>query len=193
MLLQHRKNPAKRDQAMQDTQKRTYSAVNHPSTTVKDDERRGGNRHLFTAAAEVIELGSGARFSTRTTDLGPGGCFVDTLVPFPVGSRVRISVRKAKREFQTEGVVVYSQQGLGMGIAFDDLNAGQRDELGSWISELTGTRFSAAESVPVRVEERPQQHGQDSRAAFVRLVQLLVSKRLITEAEAASVFFDPIM
>ena len=43
-----------------------------------------GEGALVTDAAEVIELHSGARFSTRTMDLGPGGCFVDTTVPFPV-------------------------------------------------------------------------------------------------------------
>jgi len=35
-------------------------------------ERRNADRHTFTASAEVVELSSGARFSTRTTDLGPG-------------------------------------------------------------------------------------------------------------------------
>ena len=34
-------------------------------------ERRGGLRYQVTVAAEVIELISGTRFSTRTTDLGP--------------------------------------------------------------------------------------------------------------------------
>jgi len=62
------------------------------SVEVLETERRGTSRHMFTAAAEVIELKSGARFSTRTTDLGPGGCFVDTVCPFPVGSHVRVSL-----------------------------------------------------------------------------------------------------
>ncbi len=42
-------------------------------------DRRDSIRYQVTVAAEVIELISGTRFSTRTTDLGPGGCFVDTL------------------------------------------------------------------------------------------------------------------
>jgi hypothetical protein len=58
-------------------------------------ERRGSNRHPFIAVADVVELGTGALFSTRTTDLGPGGCFVDTLVPFDAGSNVRVTIREA--------------------------------------------------------------------------------------------------
>jgi hypothetical protein len=80
-----------------------------------DSDRRNTDRHSFTASAEVVELSSGAKFSARTTDLGPGGCFVDTMVPFPVGANVRVNVRKGKTQFDTPGMVVYSQAGLGWG------------------------------------------------------------------------------
>src|SRR5580658_8171774 len=93
----------------------------------EEADRRIGDRHIFTASAEVVELGSGARFSTRTTDLGPGGCFVDTMVPFPVGANVRVKVHKGKTQFESGGVVVYSQAGLGMGIAFDSMEPQQRE------------------------------------------------------------------
>jgi len=84
------------------------------SASTGEADRRNADRHVFTASAEVVELSSGARFSTRTTDLGPGGCFVDTMLPFPVGAKVRVNVQKGKTQFETGGVVVYSQTGLGM-------------------------------------------------------------------------------
>lgn len=96
----------------------TASSKASTGATVTDSERRDGNRHIFTAAADVVELSSGARFSTRTTDLGPGGCFVDTTNPFPVGSKLHVRLHKGKTSFETSGTVVYSQHGLGMGIAF---------------------------------------------------------------------------
>src|SRR6202522_4769165 len=103
------------------------------SSAVQEAERRAAERHMFTAGAEVIELKSGARFSTRATDLGPGGCFVDTVCPFPVGSNVRVTLQKAKTTFQTAGTVVYSQHGLGMGISFDDQDEARRIALGEWL------------------------------------------------------------
>src|SRR5277367_6418742 len=96
------------------------------SPAVQEAERRGAERHMFTAGAEVVELKSGARFCTRTTDLGPGGCFVDTTVPFPAGSKVRVTLQKGKTTFQTAGSVVYSQLGLGMGIAFEEHDEPER-------------------------------------------------------------------
>ena len=109
-------------------------------SSTAESERRGGDRHLITASAEVIELSSGARFTTRTTDLGPGGCFIDTLTPFPVGAQVRVTVYRGNSHFETRGTVVYSQSGLGMGIAFDKLDAAQRTALDTWLEELTNGR-----------------------------------------------------
>lgn len=157
-------------------------------------ERRNADRHTFTAAAEVVELSSGARFSTRTTDLGPGGCFVDTMLPFPVGAKVRVTVRKDQSNLETGGVVVYSQTGLGMGIAFDNMDPRQREALDTWLTELTGTRHgvSAASGARGLKESLTAQEPQSS-ATLTRLVRLLITKGILTEAEGASVLYDPVL
>lgn len=169
-------------------QKKYSSGAATRETSAKEAERRGADRHIFTAAAEVVELASGARFSTRTTDLGPGGCFVDTLVPLPVGSKVHVSVRKGQTQFKCEGTVVYSQAGLGMGIEFESLDGSQRRALEAWLTELTGSRY-----VPdLRIEKRAPPFSAN-QAAVVRLVQLLIGKGLLTEAEGASILYDPVL
>jgi hypothetical protein len=160
--------------------------------TPEEAERRTGDRHIFTASAEVVELGSGARFSTRTTDLGPGGCFVDTMVPFPVGAEVRVTVRRGKTQFETDGVVVYSQSGLGMGIAFETMGPEQREALDVWLADLTGSlQRQAAE--PGRSVEKPSSFRGRDHALMVRLIQLMIGKGMITEAEGASVLHDPVL
>jgi hypothetical protein len=156
----------------------------------QESERRGGDRHLVIASAEIVELSSGARFSTRTTDLSPGGCFVDTLTPFPVGSQVRVTIYRGNSHFETRGAVVYSQQGLGMGIAFGELEPKHKASLDGWISELTGGRVVIPESA--KEAPKPKEAATD-RAAIVRLVQLLISKGVLSEAEAKSCFHDPLI
>lgn len=163
------------------------------STAASTADRRNANRHTFTATAEVIEISSGARFSTRTTDLGPGGCFVDTMVPFPVSSKVRVAVRKGQANFETTGIVVYSQHGLGMGIAFDTMELGQRHALDTWLAELTGTK-QAATAAPASYASHESVSGKSqSTAAVTRLVKLMISKGMLTEAEGASILFDPVL
>lgn len=167
------------------------SAEASNSTGVKEAERRGANRHTVTASAEVVELTTGARFATRTTDLGPGGCFVDTMTPFPVGAKVRVSIKRGNTNFQTAGTVVYSQTGLGMGIAFAELNASQREALEDWLTELTGGKQPFPDS-PKAFQAGGQGRIGD-RALLVRLVRLMITKGLLTEAEGASVLMDPVL
>jgi hypothetical protein len=159
-------------------------------TTAGSEERRGGNRHPFIAAADVVEVGSGSRFSTRTTDLGPGGCFIDTMVPFDTGSRVRVSIREGQTRFEATGMVVYSQSGLGMGIAFDELKADQRRALAVWLGEEVAEYQQTQELSERRVPGLP--HGSD-REALLRLVKLMKEKGVLSDAEAASVFGDPVL
>ena len=89
-------------------------------------ERRNMYRLTLTASAEVMDLTSGMQFSVRMTDVGTGGCFLDAVFPLSVGSRVRVTLHHGPMDFQAEGLVVYSQPRLGMGIAFDELSSEQR-------------------------------------------------------------------
>jgi hypothetical protein len=159
---------------------------------VKDAERRGTTRHMITMGADVVEFSSGARFSTRTTDLGTGGCFVDTTYPFAVGSKLRLKLHKGKASFEILGTVVYSQTGLGMGIAFDQISPEQQVSLAKWLSEVTGERIPVAEAVqPPKRAEDFQRLAQS--AGLVRLVRLLIGKGMLTEAEGASVLYEPVL
>jgi hypothetical protein len=162
------------------------------TASVKEAERRGTQRHTFTAAADIVELSSGARFSTRTTDLGPGGCFVDTTNPFPVGSKLRLKLNKGKSNFETAGTVVYSQYGLGMGVAFDELDDAQHMALAEWLSAVTGEPIFPPDLARVPKRASDFQHHAES-PALVRLVRLLIGKGVLTEAEGSSVLHDPVL
>lgn len=161
------------------------------------EERRNASRHIFTATAEVVELRTGARFSTRTTDLGPGGCFVDTLVPFPVGSPVRVALHKGKNTFETEAYVVYAQAGLGMGIAFNDLDAKQAEALRNWLADVTAEKEVAFEILrtanPTHHTSAAKPGSIPDKAMITRMVHLLIGKGILTEAEGSAILFDPVL
>src|SRR5258708_20155432 len=86
------------------------------------DERRQHKRHAFSATAEVLDMSTGARLSTRAADLNQGGCYLDMMNPLPIGSNVRISISSDGVELRCTGVVRDSQPGMGMGMAFTDLD-----------------------------------------------------------------------
>lgn len=159
--------------------------------TDEAEDRRGGIRYQVTVAAEVIELISGTRFSTRTTDLGPGGCFVDTLMPLPVGSSVRVRLHKDSMAIEALGTVTYSQSGLGMGVAFDNMPPERARALDAWLAELTAVKPPSFDVslASRRTAVKQEQHAQMAQ----RLVRLLVKRGVISEADAAALLSDPIL
>lgn len=157
-------------------------------------ERRNTIRYQLTVSAEVVEVKSGTRFSTRTTDLGPGGCFVDTLMPLPVGSGVNVRLHKNNMAFEITGTVTFSQAGLGMGIAFTQMAPEKEAAFDAWIAELTAIRpvsFEMPRAVPPRPTARTSNESQS--ALTQRLIRLLVKRGVITQAEASALGEDSIL
>jgi len=81
-------------------------------------ERRRNLRFAFTATVEAIETKTGTKVIGRTSDLSLGGCYVDTLSPFPVGTEAKIRIMRDTETFEAQVKVVYSSIGMGMGLAF---------------------------------------------------------------------------
>jgi hypothetical protein len=172
---------------MRDSQQpKSGSSYADTSTRVKDSERRGADRVPVCATAEIVELKSNARFTARTTDLSPGGCFVDTKVPLPIGTKVRVNLLKSTSNFEASGVVVYSQYGLGMGISFEEMTPERRKALDLWLNASAKPEQTAYE--PPRMVRTTG--SESDRALLLRLIHLLVGKGILTEKEGDSLLFD---
>jgi hypothetical protein len=103
-----------------------------PDVTV---ERRSAPRHAMVLAAEVVELPRGAKLNARSADISRTGCYIDTLNPIPQGSEVRVRPTHDAETFVAVGRVVYVSYGLGMGIAFVNVQAEELARLDRWFSE----------------------------------------------------------
>ena len=165
-----------------------------PAEAAETADRRGTIRHQITVAANVVEIKSGTNFETRTTDLGPGGCFVDTLMPLPVGSAVRVRLQKDTVTFEALGTVTFSQAGLGMGIAFDEMPPEKLAALDAWLAQLTGTRSTAGEARKAAEPASKDTLEARQRADIThRLIRLLVKRGVISERDAETLLGQPLM
>jgi hypothetical protein len=104
--------------------------------TVQQAQRRSVRRCPFVASAEVTELSSGTLLSGRTSELGLGGCYVDSLNPFPEGTLIGLRILRDQGVFETKAKVVYCDARFGMGLAFTDMTSGQRSLLEAWLTEI---------------------------------------------------------
>ncbi len=102
----------------------------------KYSKERSVKRCPFVASAEVVEVGTGTKLSARTSEIGVGGCYVDALNPFAVGTATVIKILRDQGAFHAKARVVYSDPSFGMGLAFEALDPEQRTILENWLAEI---------------------------------------------------------
>ena len=164
-------------------------------------ERRTLPRYPFTAAAEVVDIKSKTRVAGRSGDVGPGGCYVDTISPFPVGATVRVRLEHNQSKFEAVAVVTYSLASMGMGISFTEIKPDQRGVLQAWVAELSGEPLAVSDPPPVPepppITETPDTSADTStednmadtisnvRQVMNEFINLMIRKKIITEKEGA--------
>jgi len=72
----------------------------------------------------------------KLTDLSPGACYVEMPSPFPVNSRVSLTIRLPKFESQAQGVVRVMHPEIGMGVEFLRTTDQQRHQLDKFLHNL---------------------------------------------------------
>src|SRR6266568_5313623 len=81
----------------------------------------------------------------KLTDLSPGACYLEIVAPFPVRTRVILSMRFADLQLSVEGVVRVMHPEIGMGVEFTQTSAQQREHLEKFIQALTSSKSSVPE------------------------------------------------
>ena len=161
-------------------------ALTDKSEIDRQPERRRAVRYPFTATAEIMDLRSNTRVSGRSSDLGLGGCYIDILSPFAVGSLVRVRLEREKKLFEAMAIVSYAQQSFGMGLAFTEVKPEHHVVLLSWIAELSGEappETNAAAAEPDSDEISAVLHLQE---VLNELINLMVRKKVINAVEATA-------
>jgi hypothetical protein len=148
------------------------------------EERRRNLRYAFSATVEAVENQSGTKVIGRTSDLGLGGCYVDTLSPFPVGSEIKITIVRENENFNAQAKVVYSMMGMGMGVAFVSAQPKQVRIFQRWLQEISGQLVASQESHTAATSDTPTQETQTLKNVVLSdLIMTLMQKKVLTESE----------
>lgn len=94
----------------------------------------------------------------QLTDLSLGGCYLHITSPFPVTTRVTLSMRAAEIELRVGGVVRVTHPDQGMGVEFTQATAEHRAALEKFLGVLTENRDLSPELLvePEGLEVEPQ-------------------------------------
>lgn len=157
--------------------------------SANSSERREARRYSFVCQAELMDLGGSTRMSARTSDLSLRGCYIDTLNPLPVGTRVRLQLTKNDQRLEFRAEVTSCHMGSGMGLIFEPLTPGQTDAVVAWLEGTSSPpepSFAAPASAAVS-----QGAASKTKARFgAKLLKLLERKGILTPSEAAELLRD---
>ena len=122
----------------EDTRNRAVSSASTSPLTLAQFEMRGHMRSPVSIDAEAVELTTLTSVFGRATDLGVGGCFVDTIDTLPVGTQVGIRFTREGRRFHCRALVTHVVTGQGMSLAFTEADPNEEASVLEWVSELGG-------------------------------------------------------
>jgi PilZ domain len=107
-----------------------------PSDARPPNARRTVPRYSLIVSVDIVEPASDLHLSGRVSEISRKGCYVDILNTLPVGTLIRLRMSRDQGDFSTLGAVIYVQEGVGMGVAFQDTPADQMNTLDAWLAEL---------------------------------------------------------
>ena len=104
--------------------------------------RRANPRFSFFADAEVTGR-DGTWILAQLTELSSRGCYVDTLEPIPIRTKLRLRICDGISTCELSGKVIYMHSGggfgiFGMGVVFEKMGAEQQSAIEAWLCGLAG-------------------------------------------------------
>jgi hypothetical protein len=150
------------------------------------EERRRSPRYPFTSSIEATDANSGERITGRASDIGFGGCYVETICPFAVGTDAKIKIIKGNESFEAQAKIVTSQNGMGMGVAFISALPNQIRIFQKWILEISGKVAPLPEPAEHKQEKKLSSNGSEKKEGNLVLGELLIAlmrKGVLTEVE----------
>jgi hypothetical protein len=114
-----------------------------PAAGVARSERRRFPRRRISLAVEITLEGGHVHSMTHTSDLSACGCYIESMMPWSIGSRLTLRLWLGPHPIQTAAVVRTSDPGVGMGIEFSGMTASDRLQLQEFVATYQEAQASA--------------------------------------------------
>ena len=153
-------------------------------------EKRRHPRFPFSSGGEAFDLQANVHVTGRLSDISRSGCYMDTISPFAVDAAIILTVTHEGRTFKTKAKVVYSLNGMGMGITFETTEPDQARVLDAWLAELGGLIHLAPNTAtldaatPEALVEAAPVVDQELRDIVRELIVVLSRKCIVGDVEA---------
>lgn len=109
------------------------------------NNRRRFARHRISFPLEVRDERVKTPMRVSATDISGNGCYVETILPLPVGTTLRIEIWREEEKISTSAVVRTSDPGVGMGVEFIGMTPDAKQLLQNHLDKIDPLMVNAFE------------------------------------------------
>ena len=104
--------------AAQECPWKNYLPLDGATVSIGAANRRRWHRHIISLPVELRDERVNAPLRINATDVSGNGCYVETMLPFPLGTMLRVDFWLESEHIKISAVVRTSDPGVGNGIEF---------------------------------------------------------------------------
>ena len=98
------------------------------ATALTERDRRFHRRYTVQVQIELHQEGNDVPMRLATTDLSRGGCYIELIMPLPVGTHIQATLWLNEHPIVIQGLVVTCHPQYGNGMMFEKFE-GQAEQL----------------------------------------------------------------
>ncbi len=111
-------------------------------TQMRQDNRRQFARHRISFPLEMRDERVNTPLRVNATDISGNGCYVETIMPLPIGTALRVDLWIEQERLSPSAVVRTRDPGVGMGIEFTGLPVESKKRFQDHLEKIDpGTSF----------------------------------------------------
>jgi hypothetical protein len=119
---------------------KSHLQVQTAPAPVAPSNRRRWPRHKISFPLELRDERVRTPMRINSTDVSGNGCYVETILPLPVGTVLRVDFYMQNEHVSTSAVVRTCDPGVGMGIEYTGLPLGDKERLQRYLDGIDPAR-----------------------------------------------------
>jgi hypothetical protein len=113
-----------------------YLPLDGATVTVSASNRRRWHRHKMSLPLEIRDERINAPIRVNATDVSGNGCYVESMMPLPLGTVLRVDVWLDSEHISVTAVVRTSDPGVGNGIEFTGMPQETKDRMQAYLDTI---------------------------------------------------------
>jgi hypothetical protein len=115
---------------------KNYLSLDGATVKIASSNRRRWHRHKISLPLELRDERVNAPTRINATDVSGNGCYIETMLPLPLGTVLRLDFWLDSEHINISAVVRTSDPGVGNGIEFTGMPPEAKDRMQSYLDTI---------------------------------------------------------